>query len=121
MSRYTTHEQIVIDRLLDLARELLTGGYVPDHLRPPIVDFLATGCIGYYVTYKPYQEIWRGSRKCPASQFLRVLWLVASYHMGGSLDNNYVRNNEQETYIIRSLMKSADNQNTQHETTASDH
>lgn len=113
MPVYTTHEQIEIDRLLDLARDLLTGGYVPDHLVPPVVHFLATGDIGYFDDYDQCEVEWNTNRKDPAIQFVRALWLLAPVDSGYTIEQRYVDGNAKTVRTIRELMEAHDQQKKQ--------
>lgn len=128
MPVYTTHEQIEIDRLLALARDLLKGGYVPDHLAAPVVNFLATGDVGYYVDYGQYEAEWNTNRKEPAIQFVRALWLLSPFTPEDSIEQVYVYGNAEVVRTIRELMASKDRNKPNNnaadaadETSASDH
>lgn len=104
MSRYTEKEQIAIDQLLDLARDLLTGGHVPEPLLTPVVNFLTTGDIGLDETYHPYSQ-WAENRACPAHKFIRALWLVSPFIQGRGLDPHNLPHTDREIEIIRGLMR----------------
>ncbi len=108
MPVYTTHEQIEIDRLLALARDLLKGGYVPDHLVPPVVNFLATGDVGYYGDYGQYEPEWAANIKEPAIQFVRALWLLSPFTPEDSIEQVYVYGNAEVVREIRRLMQAHD-------------
>lgn len=124
MPIYTTHEQIEIDRLLDLARDLLKGGYVPDYLVPTVVNFLATGDLGYFEDYDRYAADWDMNLNDPAIQFVRALWLLAPYTPREPSERVYVEGNAEVVREIRKLMQAHDlnkPNNDNNETSPSDH
>lgn len=122
--KYTEKERLAIDQLLDLARDLLTGGHVPEPLLSPVVNFLTTGDIGCDMTYHPYSH-WAHHKECPAYKFIRALWLVSPFIQGSGLDLHNLSTNDREIELIRGLMRvhamKANTHNTDDETSPSDH
>lgn len=112
--RYTKKEQLAIDRLLDLARDLLTGGYVPEPLLPPVVNFLATGDIGWDEMYLPYSQ-WADHKEGPAYKFIRALWLLSPFIPGRSLDPHNLPTTDREVEKIRGLMRASTMKNNTHD------